>query len=76
MPSVLISGASRGIGPATALRLARAGWTVYATVRQAAGGEELVAEAAGHQVRPLQAARRASECGRVSSQLLSRWEAG
>jgi NAD(P)-dependent dehydrogenase (short-subunit alcohol dehydrogenase family) len=46
MPTVLISGASRGIGRATALRLARAGWTVYATVRQAADGEELVAEAA------------------------------
>jgi NAD(P)-dependent dehydrogenase (short-subunit alcohol dehydrogenase family) len=54
VPSVLISGASRGIGRATALRLARAGWTVYATVRQAADGEELVAEAAGHQVHPLQ----------------------
>ncbi len=54
MPSVLISGAGRGIGRATALRLARAGWTVYATVRQAADGEELVAEAAGHTVHPLQ----------------------
>jgi NAD(P)-dependent dehydrogenase (short-subunit alcohol dehydrogenase family) len=54
VPSVLISGASRGIGRATALRLARAGWTVYATVRQAADGEELVAEAAGHEVHPLQ----------------------
>ncbi|HEY2055129.1 MAG TPA: SDR family oxidoreductase [Solirubrobacterales bacterium] len=53
MPSVLISGASRGIGRATTLRLARAGWTVYATVRKAADGEELVAEA-GHQVHPLQ----------------------
>jgi NAD(P)-dependent dehydrogenase (short-subunit alcohol dehydrogenase family) len=53
VPSVLISGASRGIGRATTLRLARAGWTVYATVRQAADGEELVAEA-GELVRPLQ----------------------
>jgi NAD(P)-dependent dehydrogenase (short-subunit alcohol dehydrogenase family) len=53
VPSVLVSGASRGIGRATALRLARAGWTVYATVRKAADGEELVAEAAGHDVRPL-----------------------
>ena len=35
-------------------RLAAAGWTVYATVRQAADGEELIAEAAGHEVRPLQ----------------------
>jgi NAD(P)-dependent dehydrogenase (short-subunit alcohol dehydrogenase family) len=52
MPTVLISGASRGIGRATALRMARAGWTVYATVRQAADGEGLVAEA-GAQVHPL-----------------------
>ncbi|HEX4753836.1 MAG TPA: SDR family oxidoreductase [Solirubrobacterales bacterium] len=54
MSSVLISGASRGIGRASALRLARAGWTVYATVRRAADGEELVAEAAGAEVVPLQ----------------------
>ncbi len=53
MPSVLISGASRGIGRATTLRLARAGWTVYATVRQAADGEALAAEAAGGDVHPL-----------------------
>jgi NAD(P)-dependent dehydrogenase (short-subunit alcohol dehydrogenase family) len=52
--SVLISGASRGIGRATALRLARAGWTVYATVRRAADGEELVAAAAGGELVPLQ----------------------
>ncbi len=45
MPSVLISGAGRGIGRATALRLARAGWTVYAGVRSAGDGEGLVAEA-------------------------------
>jgi NAD(P)-dependent dehydrogenase (short-subunit alcohol dehydrogenase family) len=52
VPSVLISGASRGIGRATALRLARAGWTVYGTVRRDEDGEELVAEA-GDAVRPL-----------------------
>lgn len=53
MPSVLISGAGRGIGRASALRLARAGWTVYATVRQDADGEDLVAAAEGGEVRPL-----------------------
>jgi NAD(P)-dependent dehydrogenase (short-subunit alcohol dehydrogenase family) len=54
MPAVLLTGASRGIGRATALRLARAGWTVYATVRSAADGQGLVAEAAGGAVHPLQ----------------------
>jgi NAD(P)-dependent dehydrogenase (short-subunit alcohol dehydrogenase family) len=53
MPTVLISGASRGIGRATALRLAGAGWTVYATVRREADGEELAAEAPGDLVHPL-----------------------
>jgi NAD(P)-dependent dehydrogenase (short-subunit alcohol dehydrogenase family) len=47
MPAVLVTGASRGIGRATALRLARAGWEVHATVRAAADGESLVAEAGG-----------------------------
>jgi NAD(P)-dependent dehydrogenase (short-subunit alcohol dehydrogenase family) len=54
MPAVLLTGASRGIGRATTLRLARAGWTVYATVRSATDGEELAAEAAGAAVHPLQ----------------------
>ncbi len=57
MPTVLLTGASRGIGRATTLRLARAGWTVYATVRSAADGEGLVAEAAGGaggEIHPLQ----------------------
>jgi NAD(P)-dependent dehydrogenase (short-subunit alcohol dehydrogenase family) len=53
--SVLISGASRGIGRATALRLAAAGWTVYAGVRQVADGEALVAAAGagGGEIVPL-----------------------
>jgi NAD(P)-dependent dehydrogenase (short-subunit alcohol dehydrogenase family) len=54
MPTVLLTGASRGIGRATTLRLARAGWTVYATVRSAVDGEELAAEAASAAVHPLQ----------------------
>jgi NAD(P)-dependent dehydrogenase (short-subunit alcohol dehydrogenase family) len=45
--SVLISGAGRGIGRATALRLARDGWDVLATVRKDADGEELATEAGG-----------------------------
>lgn len=55
MPAVLITGTSRGIGRATALRLARAGWDVRATVRRAEDGEELLAEAgeAAARLRPL-----------------------
>lgn len=47
MPAVLISGASRGIGRATALRLAGAGWDVHATVRSAEDGARLTADAPG-----------------------------
>jgi NAD(P)-dependent dehydrogenase (short-subunit alcohol dehydrogenase family) len=53
VPAVLISGASRGIGRATALRLGGSGWDVYATVRRAEDGEELAAEA-GSGLHPLQ----------------------
>jgi NAD(P)-dependent dehydrogenase (short-subunit alcohol dehydrogenase family) len=42
MPRVLVTGASRGIGRATTLRLAARGWDVIAGVRRAADGEALV----------------------------------
>ncbi len=43
--SVLISGCSSGIGRASALRLERAGWRVFAGVRKDADAESLAAEA-------------------------------
>jgi NAD(P)-dependent dehydrogenase (short-subunit alcohol dehydrogenase family) len=45
VPLALITGASTGIGRATALRLVASGWTVLAGVRDPAAGERLVAEA-------------------------------
>jgi len=41
MTSILITGASRGIGLATALALGRAGYTVYATMRNPGSSPEL-----------------------------------
>lgn len=45
--SIVITGASSGIGRATALRLARAQWRVFATVRSEKDGEALRREADG-----------------------------
>jgi NAD(P)-dependent dehydrogenase (short-subunit alcohol dehydrogenase family) len=47
MALALITGASTGIGRATALRLAASGWTVLAGVRDPAAGERLVGESGG-----------------------------
>ncbi|HEV2997764.1 MAG TPA: SDR family oxidoreductase [Solirubrobacteraceae bacterium] len=50
MPTVLVTGASTGIGRATALRLAGAGWTVLAGVRTPEAAERLLANAGGGEV--------------------------
>jgi NAD(P)-dependent dehydrogenase (short-subunit alcohol dehydrogenase family) len=47
MPSVLVTGAARGIGRATVLRLAAAGWEVIAGVRRDRDGDELIHAASG-----------------------------
>jgi NAD(P)-dependent dehydrogenase (short-subunit alcohol dehydrogenase family) len=53
MKSALVTGASTGIGRATALRMDRAGWRVFAGVRRAEDGSSL-AEAASDRLVPVQ----------------------
>lgn len=50
--TVLISGASTGIGRATAVRLANAGWDVFAGVRKAEDGESVRGESP-ERIRPV-----------------------
>jgi NAD(P)-dependent dehydrogenase (short-subunit alcohol dehydrogenase family) len=45
--TVIITGASSGIGRATALRLAKSGWWVFAAVRKDSDAQALIAEAGG-----------------------------
>ena len=52
MPTVLVTGAGRGIGRATALRLAAGGWDVVAGVRRAQDGEALAGEG-GERIVPI-----------------------
>jgi NAD(P)-dependent dehydrogenase (short-subunit alcohol dehydrogenase family) len=52
MPRVLVTGAARGIGRATTLRLAAAGWDVIAGVRQPGDGGEL-ADANPARIKPV-----------------------
>ncbi|HSZ12975.1 MAG TPA: SDR family oxidoreductase [Solirubrobacteraceae bacterium] len=53
MALALITGASTGIGQATALRLAASGWTVLAGVRNPDAGERLREQAGSDRVIPL-----------------------
>jgi NAD(P)-dependent dehydrogenase (short-subunit alcohol dehydrogenase family) len=50
---ILVTGASSGIGRATALRLAAAGHHVFAGVRKAADGDQLVRDADGRELTPV-----------------------
>ncbi len=53
MPSVLVTGAARGIGRAAALRMANLGWEVYAGVRTPADGEDLASAAPQGRITPV-----------------------
>lgn len=77
MPTVLVTGAGRGIGRATALRLAQAGWDVHAGVRRPEDGDALVREATGRaQIFPVQLdVTDAQQVGALSTALPDRLDA-
>lgn len=76
MPTVLITGASRGIGRVTSLRLARSGWDVLATVRRPEDGAALVAEAPTGKVRFIQLdVADAGQIARLTDELPERLDA-
>ncbi len=52
-PHVVVTGASSGIGRATVLRLADAGWHVYAGVRRSGDGEALIRASKSGNITPL-----------------------
>ena len=52
-PHVIITGASSGIGRAAVLRLADAGWHVYAGVRRSDDGKALIRASKSGNITPL-----------------------
>lgn len=52
-PHVVVTGASSGIGRATVLRLADAGWHVYAGVRRPDDGTALIRASTSGNITPL-----------------------
>ena len=65
--SALVTGAASGIGRATVLRLAAAGWSVWAAARRAADLAALVAEAPGVRAVELDVTR-AEDCARLAGE--------